>query len=140
MIMKQAIVLILLSMMTTMVSANRTITVCVSNPMNIARADVPIIIQLAPYGEVRSALVTLNGQEMPCQLDDLDKDDTFDELCFLVNLNKKEKQQYKCYCLFHNQHFSSLVHANFTQINENEGNHALFFIFFRLKFGFYNIF
>ena len=69
-------------------------TVSVSNPMNIARADVPIIIKLAPYGEVRSALVTLNGQEVPCQLDDLDKDDTFDELCFLANLDKKEKQQY----------------------------------------------
>ena len=92
--MKQAIALILLSMMTTTVSASRTITVSVSNPMNISRADVPIIIQLAPYGEVRSALVTLNGQEMPCQLDDLDKDDTFDELCFLANLDKKEKQQY----------------------------------------------
>ena len=92
--MKQAIALFLLSMMTTTVSASRTITVSVSNPMNIARADVPIIIQLAPYGEVRSALVTLNGQEMPCQLDDLDKDDTFDELCFLANLDKKEKQQY----------------------------------------------
>ena len=80
--------------MTTAVSASRTMTVSVSNPMNIARADVPIIIKLAPYGEVRSALVTLNGQEVPCQLDDLDKDDTFDELCFLANLDKKEKQQY----------------------------------------------
>ena len=92
--MKQTIALFLLSMMTTTVSASRTITVSVSNPMNIARTDVPIIIQLAPYGEVRSALVTLNGQEMPCQLDDLDKDDTFDELCFLANLDKKEKLQY----------------------------------------------
>ena len=92
--MKQTIVLFLLSMMSTMVSASRTITVSVSNPMNIARVDVPIIIQLAPYGEVHSALVTLNGQETACQLDDLDKDDTFDELCFLANLDKKEKQQY----------------------------------------------
>ena len=93
-IMKQTIALFLLSMMTTTVSASRTITVSVSNPMNILRADEPIIIQLAPYGEVHSALVTLNGQEIPCQLDDLDKDDTFDELCFLANLDKKEKQQY----------------------------------------------
>ena len=92
--MKQAIALLLLSMMTTTVSASRTITVSVSNPMNIARADVPIIINLAPYGEVQSALVTLNGQEIPCQLDDLDQDETFDELCFLANLDKKEKQQY----------------------------------------------
>ncbi len=92
--MKQVIALLLLSMMTTTVSASRTITVSVSNPMNIARADVPIIINLEPYGEVQSALVTLNGQEIPCQLDDLNQDETFDELCFLVNLDKKEKQQY----------------------------------------------
>ena len=92
--MKQTIALLLLSMMTTTVSASRTLTVSVSNPMNIARADVPIIINLAPYGEVHSALVTLNGQEIPCQLDDLNQDETFDELCFLANLDKKEKQQY----------------------------------------------
>ena len=92
--MKQAIALFLLSMMTTMVSASRTITVSVSNPMNIVRTDVPVIIKLAPYGEIRSVLVTLNGQEVACQLDDLDKDDIFDELCFLANLDKKEEQQY----------------------------------------------
>ena len=84
----------MLSLMATAASASKTITVSVSNPMNIARADVPIIINLANYGEVRSALVTLNGQEVPCQLDDLDQDETFDELCFLANLDKKEKQQY----------------------------------------------
>ena len=92
--MKQAIAIFLLFLTATMVSATRTITVSVTNPMNIARTDVPIIINLAPYGEVCSALVTLNGQEVPCQLDDLDKNDTFDELCFLANLDKKAKQQY----------------------------------------------
>lgn len=92
--MKQTIALLLLSMMVTTASADRTITVSVSNPMNIARVDVPVIIKLAPYGEVRSALVTLNGQETPCQLDDLNKDDVFDELCFLANLDKKEQQQF----------------------------------------------
>ena len=92
--MKQTIALFLLSLMATAASASKTITVSVSNPINIARTDVPIIINLANYGEVRSALVTLNGQEIPCQLDDLDQDETFDELCFLANLDKKEKQQY----------------------------------------------
>ena len=92
--MKQAISFFLLLMTTTMVSASRTITVSVKNPLDITRADVPIIINLAPYGTVCSALVTQNGQEIPCQLDDLDKDDTFDELCFLVNLDKKEKKKY----------------------------------------------
>ena len=92
--MKQAIALFLLSLMTTSASASKTMTVSVSNTMNIARTDVPVVISLAPYGEVRSALVTLNGQEVACQLDDLDKNDTFDEICFLANLDKKEKQQY----------------------------------------------
>ena len=92
--MRQTIALFLFSMMASAASASRTITVNVSNPMNVTRTDVPIIINLAPYGEVRSALVTLNGQETPCQLDDLDKDATFDELCFLTNLDKKEKQQF----------------------------------------------
>ena len=92
--MKQALALFLFSLLTTTVSASKTITVSVSNPMNIARTDVPIINNLTPYGEVRSALVTLNGQEVACQLDDLDKNDIFDELCFLANLDKKEKQQY----------------------------------------------
>ena len=92
--MTHAIALLLLYMMSTTVSASRTMTVSVSNPMNIARADVPVVINLAPYGEVLSALVTLNGQEIPCQLDDLNQDETFDELCFLANLDKKEKQLY----------------------------------------------
>ena len=92
--MRQTIAFFLFSMMASAASASRTITVNVSNPMNVTRTDVPIIINLAPYGEVRSALVTLNGQETPSQLDDLDKDDTFDELCFLTNLDKKEKQQF----------------------------------------------
>ena len=92
--MKQTIALFILSMMTTMVSASRTITVSVTNPLDIARADVPIIINIAPYGTVCSALVTQNGQEIPCQLDDLDKNDTFDELCFLANMDRKGKKEY----------------------------------------------
>ena len=76
------------------VSATQTITVTVSNPMNSARTDVPVVLQLSPYGDVRSALVTADGQEVPCQLDDLNQDETYDELCFLANLGKKEKKQY----------------------------------------------
>ena len=41
-----------------------------------------------------SALVTVNGQEVPCQLDDLNQDEIFDELCFLADLGKKEKKTY----------------------------------------------
>ncbi len=74
--------------------AQQTIQVTVKNPMNKARTDVPVVINLNNYGDVRSALVMLDGQEIPCQLDDLDMNETFDELCFLANIGKKEKQQY----------------------------------------------
>ena len=74
--------------------AQQTLTVSVSNPSKSVRSDEPVVINLAPYGDVRSALVTLDGQEIPCQLDDLDQDETFDELCFLADLQGREKKQY----------------------------------------------
>ena len=92
--MNKNIVLLLLACCPFIAFANRTMTISVTNPSNIARTDVPIIINLAPYGTVCSALVTQNGQEIPCQLDDLDQNETSDELCFLANLEKKEKKEY----------------------------------------------
>ena len=92
--MNKNIFLLLLACCPLTVFASRTITVSVTNPMDFARADEPIIISLTPYGTVCSALVTQNGQEIPCQLDDLDKNETFDELCFLADLDKKEKKEY----------------------------------------------
>lgn len=75
-------------------SATRTVTVFVRNQLDNARTDQPVVISLAQYGEVRSALVTVDGQEIPCQLDDLNQDNIFDELCFLVNLGERERKQY----------------------------------------------
>jgi len=75
-------------------SATRTVTVFVRNQLDNARTDQPVVISLAQYGEVRSALVTVDGQEIPCQLDDLNQDDIFDELCFLVNLGERERKQF----------------------------------------------
>ena len=92
--MKKSLSLWLLAALCSAAYAQQTITVSVSNPMSIARADVPVVINLSPYGDIRSTLVTSNGQEIPCQLDDLDQDETFDELCFLADLDKKEQKQY----------------------------------------------
>ena len=74
--------------------AQQTITVSVSNPVNTNRTDQPVVIPLAKYGDIRSALVTSDGKEIACQLDDLDQDEQFDELCFLADLAGKEKKQY----------------------------------------------
>ena len=71
-----------------------TFTVTVTNPSTLTRNDEPVVIALKDYGEVRTALVTTNKQEVACQLDDLDQDDSFDELCFLVNLAPKAVQHY----------------------------------------------
>ena len=75
--------------------AQRVITVSVTNPMDAYRADQPVLISLSDYGYVSRAIVTCDGSEIPCQLDDLNQDDTFDELCFLANLHGKEKKQYQ---------------------------------------------
>ena len=91
--MKQIITLLALGMAMA-ASAQQTITVTVENPSSTARQDQPVVISLAPFGEVRSALVACKGQEQPCQLDDLDLDERFDELCFLADLAPKEKKDY----------------------------------------------
>ncbi len=92
--MKKLITTLLCAASCVAVSATQTITVSVSNPMDISRSDVPVVLSLSPYGDVRSAVVTHNGQEIPCQLDDLNQDESFDEICFLADLNKKEKKEY----------------------------------------------
>jgi hypothetical protein len=92
--MKRILSVIALAALHATVFANRTFMVGVSNPSHFARTDVPVVIPLTNYGDVRSALVTVNGQEIPCQLDDLNQDEIFDELCFLADLGKKEKKTY----------------------------------------------
>lgn len=91
--MKRSLFWALLAVSTTTM-AQQTITVSVSNPVNTNRTDQPVVIPLAKYGDIRSALVTTDGKEIACQLDDLDQDEQFDELCFLADLASKEKKQY----------------------------------------------
>ncbi len=91
---KKMLSALLLAACTLTAQANKTLTVTVSNPMSQARKDVPVVVKLSSYGDVRSAVVTLNHQEIPCQLDDLDQDETYDELCFLADFDRKGEQQY----------------------------------------------
>ena len=77
------------------VNAQTSFNVTVSNSIKSDRTDQPVVIALQKYGEVQSALVKqADGSEVPCQLDDLDQDERFDELCFLVNLKGKESKTY----------------------------------------------
>jgi len=77
------------------VTAQQTISLEVTNPSVTSRTDQPVVISLSDYGEITRAIVTCDGQEIPCQLDDLDQDEIFDELCFLSDLKGKEKKQYE---------------------------------------------
>ena len=76
-------------------TAQKTINISVTNPLKTERTDLPVVISLTPYGEVHSALVTTQDKETPCQLDDIDQDENFDELCFLVDLKAKETKTYR---------------------------------------------
>mgnify|MGYP002625164796 FL=1 len=78
------------------VQAQKLVEVTVKNPSGEARQDVPVVMDLKPWGDIRKAVVKVDGKEIPSQLDDLDRDCVNDELCFLVNLGKKEK---KIYCV-----------------------------------------
>ncbi len=73
-------------------TAQQTITLSVSNPLKSARENAPVVISLEKYGDIHSALVTIDGNEVPCQLDDIDQDGVQDELCFVINLNKNESK------------------------------------------------
>ena len=86
---------LLLTVLTLGAQAQQTFTVSVTNPLTTARTDQPVVISLTPFGDIQSALVTTCGKEIPCQLDDLDQDDTFDELCFLADLNGDETKLYE---------------------------------------------
>ena len=78
---KKMITLALAAISVMTAQAQQQLTVSVTNPSAAARTDQAVIIPLNSYGEVRRALVTCEGKEIPCQLDDLDQDEVFDELC-----------------------------------------------------------
>lgn len=75
-------------------SAQTTIQVKVTNPSKQQRQDEPVTLDLSKYGEITKAVVTVDGKEVPSQLDDLNRDCINDELCFLADLSKKETKVY----------------------------------------------
>ena len=84
---------LVLASMTSM--AQQTLNVSVKNNATTNRDAVPVVIDLKTQPTpVKSALVTLNGVETACQLDDLDGDGTYDELCFITSLKKKEEKTF----------------------------------------------
>ena len=73
-------------------NAQVTIQLQLTNPTNMERTDAPVVVNLSEYNDVKSAMVTIDGVEQPCQLDDLDQDGRFDELAFVTDFTKKQKK------------------------------------------------
>jgi len=94
--MNRTLSLLLLTIFSQLLWAQKTIEVTVANPTKTERAVEPVVLVLDDYmtTPVRSALVSRNGQEIPCQLDDLNGDGRYDQLCFLTSLGKKEQQKF----------------------------------------------
>lgn len=66
----------------------------VTNPSKEAKADAPVVVKIPHDKAWQSAVVTLDGKEIPSQLDDLDQDGWMDELAFTTNIGKKETQRF----------------------------------------------
>ena len=83
----------LVSLMALTAQAQANFNVTVTNPSKMVKTDEPVVIDLSKLGsigEIQRAVVTVDGKEIPSQLDDTNRDCTNDELCFLLDLGKKE--------------------------------------------------
>lgn len=92
---KRTASLSILAALCTVAMAQKSFDVSVTNKSKSGRKAVPVVIQLDKYEmDVKSAVVTTNGTEIPSQLDDLNGDGIYDELCFMTDFEKKGKQTF----------------------------------------------
>ena len=94
---KKLLALLTLAAISQVSLAQKTFSVKITNPTKEIRKEQPVVLKLDKETDVQSAVVTLAGKEIPSQLDDLDRDGTFDELCFLTDLDKRQILEYKIY-------------------------------------------
>ena len=94
--MNKKLIVSIIALCTTIPSlAQKTFNVTVANNQAKAKANAPVVLHLAGYGmDVKSALVTTEGKEIPCQLDDINQDGRMDELCFITDVNGKSSRKF----------------------------------------------
>lgn len=73
-------------------AAQKTTVVTLENPTSSPRKAVPVVVPVTDC--TTSVQVSCDGVEIPCQLDDLNDDGIFDEVCFVTDLAKKEKKTF----------------------------------------------
>lgn len=92
--MKTAILMLFGLLLSVVGMADTVLTVSVGNSSETDRTDEPVVIDINGYAPVKSATVTLDGTDIPCQIDDLDGDKTADELCFLADVKAGQTLSY----------------------------------------------
>ena len=71
----------------------KTIKVKLTNPLNVNRGDVPVVVSLRDVQfNVVDAVVKDGDREVPSQIDDLDRNLRNDELAFVIDMKAKEKK------------------------------------------------
>ncbi len=97
---KTLVALSLMAYMPQMMAQSLTLEVRVTNKWEKSKEYEPIVIRLADVKkltfDVKSAVVTIGGREIPCQLDDMDGDMKADELVFVDGQLGDNTQVYKC--------------------------------------------
>ena len=94
--MRKTATLLVLAAMPVALMAQKSFELSLKNESTIPAKDYPVSINLKAHAmEVRSAMVTDNGKEIPCQLDDLDGDGTYDELFLLTDLERRGEKTLK---------------------------------------------
>ncbi len=99
-------------------AATHEIKVTIENPLDVARKDVPIVIDIndvtAPF-TIQSATVFIADKEIPSQTDDLDGDKRADEIAFVLDMPAKglaEARLILCDTLASPQRYPSRVYAD----------------------------
>lgn len=92
---KQLLTMATLTAICPVAIAQKTFSVSVTNKAETERKAVPVVLRMDKYGvDAKTATVRLNGTEIPSQLDDLDGDGRYDELCFVTDMSGKETQTF----------------------------------------------
>lgn len=77
--MKKQMMMALVSLMALTAQAQANFNVTVTNPSKMVKTDQPVVIDLSKLGsigEIQRAVVTVDGKEIPSQLDDTNRDCT----------------------------------------------------------------
>jgi hypothetical protein len=111
-------------------TASKTIKVEVENKAKVAKVDAPVVVNIPLLGldfVPHSAVVTLDGKEIPSQIDDLNGNRRPDELAFVTDIAAKTTQTFEI--VFSeaksDKKYTPRVYADLKIADKKSGKHAL---------------